>query len=850
MLHLKFIYRQITSSLKQTTVFVLCVALSIVTLVALGGFGDSVNDSLLRDARKLLAGDIIIESGFPLERPLLEGIDRLTAAKRVEKALIYEFLTIVRLPDAENTLLTSLKVVENGYPFYGEVELESGRPLAEALTSGNIIVEANLLERLGVSVGDQLLVGSTQLTIADVLIFEPDRPVDFFAFGPRVFASAADLAAMQLIRPGSRIEYKVLLKVNDEAQLNEVRQQLEAAANPRQERLETFRTARTGVQAFFDNFILFLSLIGIFTLMLAGIGIQSSLSAFLKEREQTIAILRTFGATGRFVMHQFFAVAAALGILGTILGLLLSFLLQVFFPTLFARFLPPNIELVISGRAIIEALLLGSFVVTAFTFLPIYQIQALKPSFIFQKQTLPIPKGWVYYGTIALIIGFFLGMVLWYLEDTRTGLYFVGGTLGLILVTAVITRLALGLLRKRRLHALAARQALRGLFRPRNATAAIVITLSASLAVLFAIFLIEQNLDASFVDAFPDNAPNLVILDIQPDQVEDVAAELGDGGRSSHGLEFFPIVRGRIDAINGQSTTEIVVEPVSEGQEAEQARPPRIGRRTFSLTYRDHLRPNESLLSGASLFESAEPDLAQVSVLADFLENQSFEIGDILLFNIQGVQLPARVTSIRTFVDDGSIQPAFTFVLRPQDLVNAPQTIFTTLTIPKDEVPALQNRLIAQFPNLTIINIGSTIETFAAIARDVTTIIRFFTLFSIIAGVLIIISSVLATRFARIQEAVYFKVLGAKRRFVLEVFTLENVFLGLLSAALALLLSQVGSYILIMQVFELERYRGFWGASLLLAAGTVVLVTAVGLLASISILQKKPIVFLREQTDE
>ncbi|MCB0033698.1 MAG: ABC transporter permease, partial [Anaerolineales bacterium] len=283
-LHPTFIYRQITSSLKQTAVFVLCVALSIVTLVALGGFGESVNNSLLRDARKLLAGDIIIESGFPFEQPLLAEIENLTAAEGIEKAFIYEFLTIVRLPEAEDTLLTSLKVVENGYPFYGEVELASGRPLAEVLTSGNVIVEENLLERMNVEVGDPLIVGSTQLTIADVLLFEPDRPVNFFAFGPRVFGTAADLAAMDLIRPGSRVEYKALLKVPDESQLEDTAAQLAAAANPRQERIETFRTAQTGVQIFFDNFILFLSLIGIFTLMLAGIGIQSSLTAFLKER--------------------------------------------------------------------------------------------------------------------------------------------------------------------------------------------------------------------------------------------------------------------------------------------------------------------------------------------------------------------------------------------------------------------------------------------------------------------------------------------------------------------------------------------------------------------------------------
>ena len=163
--------------------------------------------------------------------------------------------------------------------------------------------------------------------------------------------------------------------------------------------------------------------------------------------------------------------------------------------------------------------------------------------------------------------------------------------------------------------------------------------------------------------------------------------------------------------------------------------------------------------------------------------------------------------------------------------------------------PDFQNQLVAAYPNLTVIDIRATIDTLANLVADITTIIRFFTAFSIVAGVLIIISSVLATRFARIQESVYFKVLGAKRVFVLRVFALENVFIGLVSAVLALLLSQVASWLLVTQVFELS-YGAYWGSSILLMAFTVALVTSVGLLASISILRKKPIAFLRDQTIE
>ena len=343
MFHRRFIYRQILSSVKQTAVFVACVALSLVTLISLGGFGESVNNSLLRDARKLLAADVIVTSNFPYREPLVAELDDLRQ-QGFPVANIYQFASVVRLPSAEQTLLSELKVVEVGYPFYGEVELQSGRSFADVLRSGEVIVAQNLLDRLAVSVGDELVIGQLTMTIADVVLSEPDQPVDFFSLGPRVFIAADDLDALDLIKPGSLVSYSTLIQVADENDLDGVFAQLDAVSEVRMEDVQTFRTNESAAQTFFEDLLSFLSLIGIFTLMLAGIGIQSSLSAFLKERENTIAIMRTFGATSNFVMRQFFAVAAMLGTAGTVLGILLGIDLQLIFPYIFAPFLPPQVE--------------------------------------------------------------------------------------------------------------------------------------------------------------------------------------------------------------------------------------------------------------------------------------------------------------------------------------------------------------------------------------------------------------------------------------------------------------------------------------------------------------------------
>ena len=836
MLNRTFILRQLTTARKQSLIFVLCVALSLVTLVALRGFGDSINRALLRDAKQLQASDLFVRASFPLSQPVLDTIARLVAEAQVESARTYEFLSVVRVAEGEATQLANLKVVERGYPFYGQVMLASGRGFAEVLTPGAVIVEQALLDRLDLQVGDRLQVGQATLTIVDVVLQEPDRPINLFSFGLRVFVNSTDLDALQLVKPGSRVNYKVLLKVNDENNLNRLATTLKSVVEP-QEEVETYRTAQSGAQRFFDNFLFFLSLVGIFTLLLAGIGIQSALTAFLRERNTTIAVIKTLGATSQFVTFNFLWVVALLGTVGAVLGLVAGLLLQNLFPMLFQGLLPPNVQISITGRALLESVLLGLVVVGSFTFLPIYQLEELKPSFIFRKEMSKIRHGWPFYGALLVIFAFFVGMVLWQLRDELlAGIYFILGVIGLLLIAAGLTYGTLFLLRRARIKSLAVRQALRGLFRPNNATHAIIITLSAALAVIFCIYLLERNLDVAFVESYPEDSPNVFFVDIQPDQVaafDQLIREV-----SAEEAIYFPVVRASLAAVNGEP-----IDLVAEDQ-----RPGENLARTFNLTYRDDLTEREQVIAGDSLFQPDWQDGVQVSIADEMLEARAFKLGDRITFRIQGVPLEATITSIRTQTEE-SMQPFFMFVFPPAALQAVPQSIFTAIHAPPAAIQALQNRVVATFPNITVIDATQAIANLASIADRLTQVIRFFTAFSILAGVLIVISSVFATRLARIQEAAYYKVLGATRRFVLTVFTLENLLLGLVSALLALLMAQTGSWIICRWFFEID-YHPAAGSSLLLVALTMLLVTTVGLLASLSILRSKPITYLREQTAE
>ena len=831
MLHKPFIRRQISQSKKQSAVFVLCVALSIVTLVSLNGFSRSVNDSLLKDARTLNAADIIIHSHYELSPALLDAVASLQKDGLVQSARVYEFYSVVRNAGQENSLLASLKVVGPGYPFYGKIELSSGRSFAEVLQPGAIIVEDTLLDRLGLRVGDQLHVGDALLTIRDVLVHEPDRPMKLFALGPRIFIAIADRDALNLVKKGSRIDHSLLLRVSDENDLEGLAARLNAVADRDQERVQTFMNNESRVKKFLDNFFFFLHLIGIFTLVLAGIGIQSVLSSLFKEKEATIAIMKTLGATSRFITLQFVAVLTLLGTVGTLVGLCFGFLVQVLLPALFSGLLPHDVGIVFSWRAVLEGLGLGVFVVALFTVLPLFRLRELKPISILRKETGGTRRGAPFYAALLTILGFFVLMVLWQVQDLRVGMWLVAGILGLILVTALLTHAVLAGLRRVRVKSLALRQALKGLFRPGNATRLIIITLSASLAAVFSIYLIEQNLDASFVTSYPPDVPNLFFLDIQPSQLAAFKTELGEE------TTYYPVVRARVLAVNGK-TIDVERERQKRGDNLA---------RDFNLTYRDHLLDDEAVVTGNDLFRK-DWDGLQVSVLDKVLKMRQMEVGDRITFRIQGVPLEARISSIRTHLGE-SIRPYFYFVFPEGTLKDAPQTIFTAVRVKKGEMGPLQSRIVSRFPNVSVIDMTETIATFAGVMQKLSRVTRFFALFSLAAGILIIISSIFAMRFARIREAVYFKILGAKRRFVLRVFTLESIILGLVSALLATAVSQGASWFVVVRTLDLS-YRPFPASTLGMIGGAVLLVVLVGLFSSLSILKQKPAAFLREQTEE
>jgi len=830
MMHISFTLRQLSRSFRQATVFILCVGLSICCITAFSGFSESINRSVLNDARKFHAADIIIRSGSNISDRLEKALEDLIGKGRIERARVYELYSVVRAANDNTSVLADVKIVEKNYPFYGNVTLKSGRPFHDILKPESTVVEQSLLDRLGIRVGDTLNVGLATLTIQDVVTAEPDRPVEVFSFGPRVFVADGDRDALGLIQKGSRVSHIQLIKVLDDANMNTLSSQLKDIADADQERIDTFQTANSRFKRFLDNFLFFLKLVGFFIMVISGFGIQVTLTAFLNERKNSIAIMKTVGATNHYITRHFMLIVCMLGFAGILLGLVAGYMVQLGLARMLVMFLPENLQMSVSWTGVIKGILLGISVVIMFTFLPLYRIKYTRPVMILRKDVAETPPKWPLMVSGFIFLTFFSGLVFWHMRDVIFSLYFIGGMGVLILITFLFTQAVLFVLKRTHIQRLSVRQAAKGLFRRDNATAPIVIALTASLSVIFTIYLMERNLNASFIQSYPPEAPNVFFLDIQPSQIKEFKQLIGQN------ITVYPVVRARVLSINGEAV---------DRQKEHQRRGDNFSRE-FNLTYRDDLLENEKIIEGRGLFRNDWKD-PQVSILDIVVDMRQMGIGDSIGFNIQGVPLEARISSIRT-QEMESMSPFFYFVFPEKILKEAPQTIFAALKVEHDRISALQNKMVSRFPNISVIDVTETIKSFSKLMDQLSNIIGVFTLLSITAGILILISAIFATRAERIAESVYYKVLGARKIFIFQVFSLENFLIGLMSGVLALIMAQTTAIMICKYTLDIS-YHFFFSSVVLIMIAAILLVVVVGIVMSRSILDKKPISFLNEQPD-
>ncbi|MEO1365727.1 MAG: FtsX-like permease family protein, partial [Acidobacteriota bacterium] len=654
--------------------FVLCLAVGVAAVVGVATFSSGLETGIRREARSLLAADLAIRGRQPVEPAFLEAVDALPGSDR---ASLMEMLTVVAVESPDGgapgaSQLTELKAVDGDYPFYGSLELEPAARLSELLSAETAVVGPELLDRLDLETGDTLRIGGQPFEIAGVVTEEPDRVAGAFSLGPRLFLSGAGVERAGLQKYGSRIVYRTLVRLPEmsDADLEAVAENLGATLeDPSAFRLETYRQAQPALRKGLESFEAYIGLAALLSLVIGGVGVAQTVRAWLAGRMDAIAIYRCLGYKPAQVARLYLAQTAVMALVASVLGVVLGVLLVAVPRASLAGVLPVEHLDPIQPLAWLQGLGLGTGVALLFAYPPIAAARRVPPIRVLRRSAEPLPQSrGAVAGTAALLVGGVFALAWWQSRSALDGGLFTAGLLvSAALLAGAATLLARLAARPRRRVGLWLRQGLAALARPGAGTLGGIVALGLGVLVVLAMHLVERGLLGELDRDLPDEAPTAFLVDIQTDQWSGVQELLAEHGAAHY--ETAPVVMGRFKTINGRPVSEIVDEREAQERKATEEDDTWALRRELRMTYLDGLGDDNQITAG-SLWSAEGPE---VSLEEEFAGNLGVGVGDALVFDIQGVEVPVTVTSLRS-VDWSSFGINFFIVAEPGVLDEAPQS--------------------------------------------------------------------------------------------------------------------------------------------------------------------------------
>ena len=825
-------WRETRGAWRHFGYFFACITLGVSALVGVGSFADSLERTVARSAKSLMGGDVEVRSIQPLPRDAAALIAELPGGgARVAITRVRELVAMAQAGPSQSHIV-ELKAVEPGYPFYGALVTEPARPLEALIGGGRALVHDSFLARLGLRVGDRFRVGDLELTVAGVLQKEPDRAIGVFSLGPRVLIAGPDLDRTGLIRPGSRVRYRTLFRLPEDRDAQVFRDRL-AAALPAGQRVATYGQAQPGLRRFWDQLTMYLGLTGLVALMVGGIGVAVSVNAFVRQKLASIAILKALGAGWRPLLAAYLLQTALLGLGGSALGALLGSAVQPLLAPTLTRLLPIELSLSFSLRAVLSGLAMGVGVTLLYALWPLLQIRHVPPALILRMEVEPRLHGRRPWAIALPIAGGLAALALWQAGSWKIGALFAGGLAAALVLLALGARLVIALARRVRWRSPAWRQGAANLHRPGSHAGPVLVSLGLAVMLVVSIALLDRSLRAQLVDRAAGSAPAFFFIDIQTDQAEPFARLVATEGATAP-AEIIPVVRSRLSAVNGTSVEERARQETAW-----------YLTREYVLTWAKEPPGHNTVVAGRwwTPEEAAREPL--ISVEEEIARQLGVGLGDTLTFDIQGVPVTARVTSLR-HVDWRSLTSNFFVIFSPGALDGAPSTFIATVRARPDQENRLQSAVVAAFPNITAIPIREVLERVSAMLDQIALAVRLVAAFSIGAGLIVMAGALAITRQQRLYQSVILKALGATRGFVSRVFAVEYALLGAAAGLAGSALAAVLAWAVLRFALDVP-WR--WAPGTLLAgvASATALALLVGFLGTRRLLGRRPLGVLRSE---
>ena len=781
----------------ELRLLIVAVTLAVAALTAVGFFADRLQGGLERDARQLLGGDVVVVSDNPPPAQFAERAQQL----QLQSVVTVGFPTMGRAPDAQGgaSRLVALKSVPTGYPLRGALRVadapgEAGATTRDIPAPGEVWVDAPLLESLALKVGDPLLLGDATLRIGRILTLEPDRGSGFMSFAPRVMLNTADLAATALVQPASRLTYRLAV-AGDEAAVRQFQTWAEAAVQAREMhgmRIESLDSGRPEMRQTLARAEKFLSLVALLAALLSAVAVALAARGFANDHLDASAMLRVLGQSQRRIAGAYTVEFALVGLFSSALGVAIGYGVHHVFVQLLAGLVDAALPAP-SFWPVVFGLGMGMTLLFTFGLPPVLQLAQVPPLRVMRRDLGAIkPASWL---VLVLGVAGFAALLLAVSRDIQLGLIAVGGFGGAAALFAGLAWMAVKLLRRLvnettapRWLVLATRQISA---RPVYAVLQ-VSSLAVGLLALVLLVLLRTDLVASWRAASPPDAPNRFVINIMPDQAQDFQQQLKDNGVARY--DWYPMIRGRLVQVNGR---EVHPDDYTED------RAKRLVDREFNLSNAAQAPEHNPIVAG----RWTDNEAGAISVEEGIAETLGLKLGDRLTFDMGGVRNDARITSLRK-VDWGSMRANF-FVMYPVDQL--PDVAVTYLAAYKaPTIAGFDNALVRQFPNVTNVDMASTLAQVQQVLDQVIRAVEFLFIFTLAAGLVVLFAAVTATREERAREYAIMRAVGARASLLRQVQRAELAGVGLLAGFLASAVAMAIGWALARYAFDFVWTASPW----------------------------------------
>lgn len=857
---LKMAWRDSRRNRARLFLFISAITVGIAALTAVRSFSVNLTADIDREAKTLLGADLLLDANQPAPDSILSKFD----TPGTETAEVTNFVSMVRFPKNGGTRLSQIRALEGDYPFYGKWKTNPENSWQTFRDGKKALVEHALMLQYDIQPGDSIQVGNVTFVIEGDLLSSPGRAGVASSIAPVVFIPSAWLDSTGLIQRGSRVDYQYFYKMADGTDVDAFVQPLEKQLEKANLDWDTVASRKRSIGAAFGNFGTFLNLVGFIALLLGCIGVAGAVHIYIKDKLPTVAILRCLGASGRKAFYVYLVQVAGIGLLGAIIGAVMGSLIQKLLPWIVRDLLPiENVSTDFSWASVAQGMALGLSVAVLFALIPLSGIlktsplRTLRASFGEQEDD-NRPLRWAVYSVILLAI---FGFTWWLIKDWQETLYFMGGIAAAFLILWGIARLLTFLLRKffPKKWSYVLRQGIANLFRPENQTVLLVVTIGLGTMLLSTLFLIQNLLLKQVEFSGSGNQPNMILFDIQTADKDSVAALVRTNGMPL--MQQVAVVTTRVEAIDGitKAQYEVLHPDPDSVQKAEGRRdgpPPRdegddrirnwVWDREYRVTFRDTLIDTEEIIEGEWTGAHTPGQPIKISISDGLQRGMKATIGTKIVFNVQGARLETEVGSVRK-VDFNRVQTNFLVVFPTGVLERAPQFHVVISRVGSTEQSAkFQSELVRRFPGVSAIDLTQILKSVDEVLGKVSFVIRFMALFSILTGLLVLVSSIYQGKFARIRESVLLRTLGASRRQILSINALEYFLLGALACLAGIGLSVVGAWALAQFAFKIP-FEVQWTPLVITFLVITLITVIIGLFNSREVVNKPPLEVLRQE---